>query len=574
MTHAPTGATPHLILLASFFATLLLQLALALCTRAGRRLPAALWLAPVAGVVVAGREVTHTVADAARAQLAHADPATIVAEGAHAWSTILMADGIGYALASVALLLTAWLSAVGHVAGAGRHAHPRWSRAAPSLLVALAGAGALGGLGYAVEAPMAGLAPASALLVGLLASTLAAPWRSTDARDDQRLCAGRGLAMGSTMLAVLAAATGALEVVRAGAWSRVAVSDPELRTAVLASVGELSRTTAGLGVLGAGIAAAAGASAVLLAPRGFGTWRTVLSALAAAALMVGTLGWRVVDAFSLADVAVSAQGGAVARQPLVRLADLPRAEDLTGRAPATPVARGTCLVVEGAEGWHGEPLHPLLDTEGFILAHGAKDRPVEELERHPGCPDDGGPLPGPLSTHELPVVAVQAGRLAPAVTGYRWFLQRGVLRLLLAPPEGEAGVAPWARAWRTVDLHWEMPPEDERVGDGDDRWDYDAAVALPVTLMEGAAPVLIAGGSREYLPEGREGAARLRDALLGAEERDLVLVPRKHWTVQDLVRFCLTVKGHVEGARCVVRPESPVRWSERTGLPLPWEVPD
>lgn len=573
MTHVPAGATPHLILLASFLAAFVLQVALALAARAGLRPPALLWLAPSIGLMAAGREATTRVADASRRALAEGDPLTFAAEGAHAWSAVLAIDGLAYGVVAGSLLLTAWLAAFGHVAGAGPRARARWVRAAPSLAVGILGAGALAGIGALLDATTAGTAFASVLLTGQLAGALTAAWRSSDLRADQRLCAGRGLVMGSSLLALVVAGVAGVEMVRADAWLAVAASGAEARPAILLAADATTRAVVGVGLLGAGITAVAGACAVLMAPRGFGAWRTVLSALTAAALMVGAGVARVVDARSLGDVAISAHGGAIGWQPAVRLADLPRAEDLAGRVDAAPPAHGTCFVVEGGEGWQGEPLHPMLDTAAWILGRGAPGRPVPELERHPGCPPRAEPLAAPLSTYEQPVVAVQANRLAPAITGHRWFLERGTLRLLLAPPDAQAGLAPWSQVWRTVELHWEMPPDGEPLGDGDEHWDFEAATRLPVTLIEGRTPILLAGGSREALNDGPEAAERLRDALLGSPRRDLVLVPRKHWTIQDLVRFCLTARV-VPGARCVVRPESPAGWSERTGLPLPWTAPD
>lgn len=571
MTHAPTGAAPHLILLATFSVALLAQLGLALVARAGRRPPAVVWLLPLVGVLYAGAWATRSVSDGAREALASTHPEHLVTAGAQAWSAVLMSDGIGFAVLCVASMLTAWLVAFGNVAGAGPRARSRWARSAPSLAVGTVGASLLAGVGSLLGVPFEGFASGALLLAGHVASAMLAPWRSTDRRADQRLCAAEGLVVGSTLLALLAGTAAELSFLRARTWSELARMGPELRPDLLAAADELSRAVAGIGLLGMGITAVAGAFAVLTAPGGFGAWRTVASASIATLVALGASGARLVEAGSLSDLAMSAHGGSIARQPLVHLVDLPRAEDLAGPIDVAPAAVGTCLVVEGGEGWEGQPLHPVLDTNAWILAHGTPEHPVEELERHPGCPPEMAALAGPLSTHELPVVAVQAHRLAPALTGHRWFLRDGSLRLLLAPTHPER--SPVSQVWRTVELRWEMPPEDGPVGDGDDVWDYEAAARLPVTLMEGAGPVLIAGGSRENLPEGEEGVERLRDALLGAEVRDLVLVPRKYWTIQDLVRFCLTVQGHVEDARCVVRPESPARWSERTGLPLPWAAP-
>ena len=35
-------------------------------------------------------------------------------------------------------------------------------------------------------------------------------------------------------------------------------------------------------------------------------------------------------------------------------------------------------------------------------------------------------------------------------------------------------------------------------------------------------------------------------------------------------RWTVRVHGRVDGARCVIRPETPTRWALRTHLPLPW----
>jgi len=81
--------------------------------------------------------------------------------------------------------------------------------------------------------------------------------------------------------------------------------------------------------------------------------------------------------------------------------------------------------------------------------------------------------------------------------------------------------------------------------------------------------MLVANGQRAWLEEGEAGEEQLRTAIEQVQRRDLVLVPRKHWTVDDLTRFCLSV-ADLEGARCVIRPENTARWSSRTGLALPW----
>ena len=90
-------------------------------------------------------------------------------------------------------------------------------------------------------------------------------------------------------------------------------------------------------------------------------------------------------------------------------------------------------------------------------------------------------------------------------------------------------------------------------------------------LLEGPYPVLVAGGLRSRLGPGGSGVDTLRLVLDSQppDRRDLVLVPRKEWTVQDLLTTCLAVRD-VPGARCVIRPETPTAWALRTRLPLPW----
>lgn len=490
-----------------------------------------------------------------------------VAAAAAAWR----AQAVGLLITALALLVSTWLAAIGHVVGAGRKPRLTLAPTLPPLGAGLVATPILIVMSRDIS-PLLGALVAADLLLASLALSVSSVRRSAVRTDDARIVAARGLVASLGGAAVLSLGLAVGCVARARIIGRMWEAPLDERPALAVEAVGASGSGLWLGLVAAGAIAAGATAVTITAPRAIGTWRTVLGALTCAVpvLVVLLLGTRV-HLIALAPIHAIPSGGALAEEPVALTAQISRPRDLSGDLVAAGPLVGTCLVREGALGWEAGPLFEVLDQRAHIARHERPDTPMSDIERLPGCPEARGPLTDPFSMYEHPVLAVPADRLAVSVAGARWFLRHGTLSILTTPdlPDDATDTA---RAWqyRTVPFRWEMPPADEQVGDGDDQWDYEGALRLPVTLLEGSRTVLVAGGSRTPLPEGDAGAVMLRDALLAAERRDLVLVPRKSWQIQTLVNFCLTVVDRVEGATCVLRPENPSRWSERTGLPLPW----
>ncbi len=346
------------------------------------------------------------------------------------------------------------------------------------------------------------------------------------------------------------------------------VADP----AQLAAVSSVSWA----GLVGIAFLSCAAIGAVLPMARHALTIRTAVGVALSAVLIAGAGSARIGAAFSSSNLAHDAFGGAIATEYYLGVVDLPAAADLAEKPGGISVL-GTCFAVDGPSGWKAGPLFASLDPQQHIDGMRPEDVELSELDTQPGCPSAAAPLDGPLSKFEVPVLAIGADRLAAAVTGQEWFVEEGDLRLIVAT-QSLRQVRARARkhAARAVTLHWELPPtgagpapppEDGEPGD----WNYEAAQVLlrDVVLLEGPVPLVISEGRRAWLKDGEEGVEQLRSALERAQHRNLVMVPRRNWTTGDLVRFCLSV-ADVEGARCVIRPENTARWSERTGLALPW----
>lgn len=574
LTAAVTGVG-GLVLLGCALVGLGVLGALTLLARSGRWAPAAVWLLPALLVFSVGQGLAMLVGRWAASAARGAGPDALVGTVLAGMAEALRIDALGLVGAASLLLVAGWLAGFTALWAAGlSRTRWAWLHATPVAVIGLGGAVVVGLLGGWLAHPLVGLALGGGLLAGMLGLTALSSRRPVPGRGARqvalRLGATRGMMAACATFAVLFLALATGEVLRAQALGGLLLTPLDHRPALVAHSLAEAQVVLALGLLGAGVVVLAGAIGVLLTPTALGSWRTVLGSLLVAVLGLGAMGVRAGQQLSLGALEAIVRGGAIGAQPL--LPDLPVPRDLTGLAEVQDGIVGTCFVQEGPRAWQAQGLYDLLDQRAAILAHGSPQSPIEDLERMPGCPATPGPLEAPLSRYETPVIAVHGSRLAAAVTGHRWFLRGGGLRILLAPQSRVLKQEPPAvQTWRyrTVPLRWEMPPEAEPLSDGQ-TWDYEAAATLPITLLEGRGPVLVAGGSRYDLPPGEAGAEELREVLAGADRPDLVLVPRKHWTVQDLVDFCLTVLGHVEGARCVVRPENPDRWSQRTGLPLPW----
>jgi len=284
-----------------------------------------------------------------------------------------------------------------------------------------------------------------------------------------------------------------------------------------------------------------------------GTARTAISAIPAAALLLLMGGAVAATQASLDDLSTLGRGGAISALPPSQLQAIPAARDRDGAPMPPPPIQGDCLVSEAPTGWY---LQSLFRDDTSI------------------CPSERQAMEEPLSQDTSPIIAIASGRAAAALTHEPWFGESGTINVLLQPDALEAIEGDYVAALQVggVSLLWELPPpppvaEEPTPG----VWNNQVAQDLPVTVMEGPYTILVAGGIHSRLPAGTMGTDTLHLALQMRDpgDRKLVLIPRKTWSVQDLVSLCLSVKD-VPGAVCAIRPETPIRWSLRTGLPLPW----
>jgi len=234
---------------------------------------------------------------------------------------------------------------------------------------------------------------------------------------------------------------------------------------------------------------------------------------------------------------------------------------------------GSCLVQEAASGWTTETVFTGTDPQARLEALLPESAP--ETYRTARCTPTRSPLDGVFSPGEVPIVVVAGDRAATTLSSERWFAERGLLQVMVRDADipGEHDSEALRRLTAAaVDFRWEPPPEIEPPeGIEPGVWDAAHAAQLPVTLIEGPYTVLVVDGQRSRLPSGELGRETLQLVLSSRspEARDLVLVPRKNWTVDTLVELCLSAQA-VPSTVCLIRPETSVRWALRTHLPLPW----
>lgn len=525
------------------------------------RVPALAWWLPPAMCVAITATLGTVGADAITAELATADPATVpvLARDAEVLRLTCRALGLLWAAAwlGVTALNLAWVLPVRAVRPV-----PRWLDATLPLAAGVPGLLATGlAAAFSGADLLRASLPTALAALGIAATSVAAS-RSSEAPEERaRLGAGRGALVALAIAAPLALGLGLHELGVADTLAHLDRNRP-LPVALPAAV------TAALAVAGAGLPG-------LSTAREAWSLRTLASSALGFVLVVAAgvaLGLTRPDAAALE----AALGGAVARLPDTLWTSLPLARDLDESEVQADPLDGSCLVAESIDGWSAEPLFAARPPADHVARHVPDPDAVHELDRTAGCPAERAPLDGPFAASEIPVVAADGRRAAAALAGQIWFREQGSLRVLVQPgPMATADTSSLAlrASARAVPVHWRLP---ERVEPPPDlvpgEWHDALAATLPVTLLEGPHPVLVAGGMRSRLPAGELGADTLR-LVLDSEpihRRDLVIVARKYWTIQDVLGYCLAVQGRVEGARCVLVPERPIDWSLRTGLPLPW----
>lgn len=520
------------------------------------RIPAPLWWLPPAAVVAVGAVVGHASAAPLVDALVAADALAIRDQADVARGTLLAPRALAWLAASlwcaVSALALSLITAL-------RLEHPTSDWVSGMLPL---GTGSVAcALAAAFGASLQASIPAIFTLIGVAIVAVVAvgstALRSSLSRTERsRIGASRALVVSFGLGAVIAI----------GMFWRDALAALDAD----GSHGILPTTTA------FALAIAASGLPTLGTARGaLGTLRGVLSGGFTLALL-GTLAAILWVSRPPEKVLEASRGGAISRLPDALWTRLPRAVDLAEHEEPVDPIDGSCLVSEAAQGWEAEPLFAAISPEAHVARNVTNPDAVHELDRSPGCPAFRAPLDGPLAASEIAVVALDGRRAAAALAGWEWFRDRGSLRVLVQPDPIQT--ATWTDAAvraqaSSIPFLWERPPavrppDDFEPGTWDEAW----AASLPVTLLEGPYPVLVAGGMRSRLPASEMGIETLQLALTAQppHRRDLVLVPRKEWSVQDLVGFCLAVHGVVPGARCVIRPETPARWSLRTQLPLPW----
>lgn len=526
------------------------------------RIPFALWLIPGLLSVVVGAASTIWGMRAGSSAAARASYESIAAVAAQGYVSGHYAEILALLIASISFMA----AAVAGCTGVARAEHPRWSAVNAAIPAAC---GVLGGFAILFVSAISGAAGtsvvgvAAVVIIGGASMAVVSSARSRSRKETERLAELRVGVCAAALLGLLAWTT---------AW-RITHT-----TAALQDPGQFAQAAA---VSWAGLAgfvvlllAAVGATAPVASR--IANLRTFGGGVVAAILTSGAVVAHIAGILSSPTLTYDAFGGSIQDEAFLAVAKLPPALDLAD-APGGDALVGTCFAVDGPSGWRAGPLYESIDPQTHIDTVKPPDVALSELDSMPGCPPQQTLLDGPLSRFELPVLAISEDRLAPAVTGQEWFVDEGDLKLLLAPADlGALPPRSRARASKTVTFHWERPPKDTLAApppeDGEPGdWNYPAARVMlrDVLVLEGPVPMVVSEGARAWLKEGEEGAQQLRDAMQVAQHRNLVLVPRKNWTTGDLARLCLSVR-EVEDARCVIRPENTVRWSERTGLALPW----
>ncbi|NCG22345.1 MAG: hypothetical protein GWP91_25290, partial [Rhodobacterales bacterium] len=432
----------------------------------------------------------------------------------------------------------------------------RWLHVAVTLVMGAVCVSIASGVYLFLGGSVAAVAPLTlASLVGVACMGLLAARQSTDRPTQNRLAATRVLAMCLAILTVAMLSTAL------GQGTLAAALNPMMDAAPLAERVSRSTQATAAAPLATTILAIAlfigGLSGLSTAKAVMGSFRGVASGVAAL-LVLALVPASLFAAFSsLAPLRDLARGGAISGLSMGLFHKLPQSEDFTGTRIDSDEILGSCLVTEAPSGWRAQPLY------------NTHERDIEA-----SCPEAPSAFDGPFAFSEVPIIAMDASRAAAAFTGEDWFHERGALRLLTQPDP--LRVLPTDAAARlqanTVSFVWEQPPALAPIKEPTPGvWNEAIAKQLPVTLMEGPYPVLIAGGLHLRLAAGELGRDTLRLALTMRDpsDRSLVLVPRKNWTVQDLVGFCTAIR-EVPSAQCVIRPENPIYWTIRTGLPLPW----
>ncbi len=536
------------------------------------RVPAALWIAPPVVAVLLGAIAAYNRATKALTSLTDVDAIQVVNTAALHEASIRSELALGLWIGATQATLAMIFLTVG-VAARPRRPVTSWLNGAMPLVMGTIGvtiASAVhlffgGGMGTVATVLLGAL-------VGVACMSVLSARQSNDPTTQHRLAASRVLVLCLAVVGVVLLAFGLTELSLAAALNPMG-DGPSLAHRLTDAIAGTKAAPLALAVMvlalfGGGLSGLSTARSVM------GSFRGAASGVAAL-VVLAVLPMSLALAYSaIAPVRTLARGGAVSELSMGLFHKLPQTEDFAGGAVEGKQIQGTCLVSEAPAGWSAGPLYgthsPAAHVAGAIINVDA----THELDRAAGCPEVAGPKDGPFAFSEVPIVAMDASRAGAALTGEQWFRERGALRLLVQPDPLQTLSEPDGARLQasTVSFVWEQPPAlppAEAPTPG--VWNEEVARTLPVTLMEGPYPVLVAGGLHTRLAAGELGRDTLRLALTMRDpsDRTLVLIPRKTWTVQDLVGFCLAVQ-EVPSAQCVVRPENPIYWTIRTGLPLPW----
>ena len=533
--------------------------ALAACSLARIRVPLPLWLAPGALLVGFGAFTTLLQVRQAEALLAQVPIESMPEATAAIYTALKSAERLSLIFASLVFAASALSSAVGVVQSKRRVVSYLYG-AAPVVYGAIGGVGiALVGLALAGPTlPILGLGALTLLMS--VAQGLSTSVRSNSRHELKRIAEIRLVVTTSALLAIWTWTLGwHMETGLAG------ITEPSQLALTSLLTGSSAFSVLVIG--GAGALGIGSVGRYLLTPRTLSGG--VVASLTLAVLGVASLG----ASRSTRDIAYDAFGGALQEEPMLGLPTLPTGVSLGGENRAAPLS-ATCLTTDGRRGWQAASRYRTFDIQHHLdQAHDANIA-ISEIDSLPGCPSERAPLADPLSTFEQPAVVIAGDRMAASVTGTEWFLEQGDVQVITIT----RGVDPRDRPQevQAVSFRWERPPVDTQPapppeGGEPGEWNYPAARVMlrGVLLLEGPVPMVIADGRRAWLKEGQAGEAQLREAMMNGQRRELILVPRKHWTVQDLVRYCLAISD-IEESRCVIRPENTTRWTERTGLALPW----
>jgi hypothetical protein len=376
--------------------------------------------------------------------------------------------------------------------------------------------------------PLLWLLPAAGL-AGALPLALASVRTSEEDRDAARLAGARALVGTCALLATLCVVGAFQALVEHQVFEAIAMAGADTRSMLVAATRYGSRPE-WLVSVPALIALAAIASVVPVSQH-LREARAVVGAVAAVIAIGLPVTAYYVMSTQLAALEQGIWGGDLVYAMAERVGDLPRPQRSDGLAiDAHWPPRGTCLVEEGSKGW----------------------RVVRREHGPTSCPAAPAPAPTPLDPGVEPLVVVKAETPARRLAEAQWFPGAGTLHILTEEPADQGDLpGPLDRTrLGTIAIGWS--PLEQALDAGATWLLHDTSGGTLAGSADALAP----------LPGGVSAASSLETLPVGI--RQVILIPDKRWTVQDVLSLCAAAvpeRGHEPERRCVLA--SATQWEER-----------